>query len=233
MMPDRLTETGTCRSTARGFHKRALWLSSGAALLALALMGSLEAARPSAGSLLNERLGCAACHGMDGIALSEEIPNLAGQDRSYLIRQLEAFVSSDPEAELKAGGTERYHSAMDAATRKLSYREREDLADFYAGLSCVPRGDLDPGSAPKAAQACAQCHGAFGINIEPGVPNLAGQKVDYLIAQLRAFRASLLGTDPFRVEQERFHQKMASQAHSLTDEDIERIAAYYAELSCS
>lgn len=231
-MLERLAEMRTTRPSVHRFQKRVLTLLSSAALLCFAILANLHAADLPTGRELNQRLGCASCHGEGGISVRDEVPNLAGQDWSYLTRQIRAF--ADPQArELStAGGSERYHSGMETTTRALSYGDIEALVDYYVGLSCIPKNP-DISAAPEAAKSCARCHGAFGINIEPGVPNLAGQKIGYLTAQLRAFRASLLGTDPFRAETERYHQVMAEHAVSLTDEDIDRIAAYYAGLACS
>lgn len=231
-MFERLSEMRTSRSTVLGLCRRALTLSSSAGLLTLALLADLQAADPSAGKALNEGLGCAGCHGQDGISLQKETPNLAGQDWSYLIRQLKAFADPQTLAEPLNGDSERYHAGMEATTRALSYRDMTLLADYYASLSCVPKHAPDISAAPEAARPCARCHGAFGINIEPGVPNLSGQKMGYLTAQLRAFRASRLGSDPARDEEERYQKAMAEHAVSLTDEDIDRIAAYFEGLAC-
>jgi cytochrome c553 len=213
-------------------YKRTLSLSASAALLTLALLANLEAADLSAGRELNERLGCAGCHGKDGIGVNEETPNLAGQDWSYLIRQLKAFADTQARAQPINGGSERFHTGMEATTRSLSYNEMKDLADYYASLSCIPERAPDISAAPEAARPCARCHGPFGINIEPGVPDLSGQKIGYLTAQLRAFRASRLGADPLRADEERYHQIMSEHAAPLTDEDIDRIAGYFAGLAC-
>jgi cytochrome c553 len=231
-MLERLATMRDTRSIAYRIHKRVLTLSSSAALLSLAVLSNLQAAEPPTGKQLNEQLGCAGCHGDNGMGVRDEIPNLAGQDWSYLVRQIKAFADPQAQERPRAGDTERHHAGMEVTTRALSYGEIETLVDYYAGLSCIPK-DPDISAAPKAVKPCARCHGAFGINIEPGVPNLAGQKVAYLTAQLRAFRASLLGTDPFRSETERYHQVMAEHAVSLSDEDIDRIAVYFANLGCS
>jgi cytochrome c553 len=80
--------------------------------------------------------------------------------------------------------------------------------------SSVLAGDAAAGKA-KAAM-CASCHGATGISMSPLWPNLAGQKEQYLIKQIKAFRD---GTrqDPM----------MAPMVAALSDTDIENLAAYY------
>jgi len=75
-------------------------------------------------------------------------------------------------------------------------------------------GDAAAGKAKSAM--CASCHGPTGISMSPVWPNLAGQKEQYLIKQIKAFRD---GTrqDPM----------MAPMVAALSDTDIENLAAYY------
>jgi len=75
-------------------------------------------------------------------------------------------------------------------------------------------GDVEAGKAKSAM--CASCHGANGISMSPLWPNLAGQKEQYRIKQIKAFRD---GTrqDPM----------MAPMVAALSDADIENLAAYY------
>ncbi len=72
---------------------------------------------------------------------------------------------------------------------------------------------------PTATGLCAGCHGAKGISTAGLYPNLAGQKADYLAAQLKAFRAKT-----------RSNPMMSPMAANLKDEDIDNLAAYYAGL---
>ena len=63
---------------------------------------------------------CAACHGVDGIAKLPEAANLAGQDATYLTRQLEAFRE----------GT-RVHEQMSVIAKTLSDTQMADVAAYY------------------------------------------------------------------------------------------------------
>jgi len=76
-------------------------------------------------------------------------------------------------------------------------------------------GDVEAGKVKSAM--CASCHGVNGISMSPLWPNLAGQKEQYLIKQIKAFRD---GTrqDPM----------MAPMVAALSDADIENLAAFYA-----
>lgn len=78
-------------------------------------------------------------------------------------------------------------------------------------------GDPEVGAANSAV--CASCHGDQGVSPNPMWPNLAGQKDQYLIKQLKAFRDGTR-SDPL----------MSPMAKPLTDEDIHNLAAYYSSL---
>lgn len=74
----------------------------------------------------------------------------------------------------------------------------------------------DPAAGKAKYQAtCAACHGANGISIAPIYPNLAGQKEQYLVAQLTAFR-----------DGQRTNPIMQPMAKGLSNTDIANIAAY-------
>ncbi|MFC3122922.1 c-type cytochrome [Agaribacter flavus] len=69
------------------------------------------------------------------------------------------------------------------------------------------------------AERCAACHGDNGISTIPIIPNLAGQKAEYTVLQLQAFRS---GT--------RINAAMTPHAKDLSDQDIVDLAAYYAAM---
>ena len=71
----------------------------------------------------------------------------------------------------------------------------------------------------KAQQVCASCHGMDGVGILPTYPKLAGQYVDYLMKALKDYRSG-----------QRSNAIMAGFAATLTDEDIQNLAYYYATL---
>ncbi len=74
-------------------------------------------------------------------------------------------------------------------------------------------------SAGKAkAQACAACHGAGGNSAVPSFPKLAGQNVRYLVKQMEDIKSGL-----------RPVPTMAGQLDNMSQEDLENIAAYFAQ----
>ncbi len=67
---------------------------------------------------------CAGCHGSDGIGLSQEFPNLAGQKEAYIIKQLKAFKSG-----------ERKDPTMAAMAAALNENDMADLAAYFSSLA--------------------------------------------------------------------------------------------------
>jgi len=73
----------------------------------------------------------------------------------------------------------------------------------------------------KHASSCASCHGPAGISPNDTWPNLAGQHAAYLVRILGAYRSG-----------DQSDVMMSPIAKTLTDTDIQNLAAYYASLSC-
>ena len=69
---------------------------------------------------------CVGCHGTNGIGLSDEFPNLAGQKQAYLVKQLKAFKNNT-----------RIDPTMKAMTASLSDNDILNLASYYASLAPV------------------------------------------------------------------------------------------------
>ncbi|OGA55948.1 MAG: hypothetical protein A3F74_03695 [Betaproteobacteria bacterium RIFCSPLOWO2_12_FULL_62_58] len=157
---------------------------------------------------------CAACHGAKGISPNDTWPNLAGQHAAYLVRILAAY---------KSGAQKDV--AMTPLAQALSDAEIQNLAAYYASLSCdgapgaARIGDVAAGKA--LAKNCTACHGETGITSNPAWPKLAAQKAEYLVNALKAFRAGLR-KDP----------TMAGVTRGLSDGDIANLAAYYAAQNC-
>ena len=78
-------------------------------------------------------------------------------------------------------------------------------------------GDLKVGRAK--ALMCQACHGLDGLSKTPDAPNIAGQIEPYLVAQLQAFRSGARKNDA-----------MSVVAPSLSDNDIDDLAAYFSSI---
>ena len=157
---------------------------------------------------------CASCHGAQGVSANDAWPNLAGQHAAYLLRILGAY---------KSGA--QTDIMMSSVAQALSDPEIQNLAAYYAGLSCrqAPRkSSADAVAAGRAlAKNCTACHGETGIAGNPAWPSIAGQQPGYLVNALKAFRAGLR-KDPM----------MAGVVRGLSDTDIANLAAYYSVQNC-
>ncbi len=91
------------------------------------------------------------------------------------------------------------------------------LACLTGGAEVLAAGDVAAGKAKSAT--CVGCHGANGISGNDLWPNLAGQKAGYLAKQIKAYRDGGRN-DPM----------MSSMVKTLSDQDIDDLAAYYSSL---
>jgi cytochrome c553 len=66
---------------------------------------------------------CAVCHGIDGVAMVPDAPNIGGESSIYLTRQLEAFRSG-----------ERRHEQMSIIAEGLTDEDIADLAAWYSSI---------------------------------------------------------------------------------------------------
>ena len=79
----------------------------------------------------------------------------------------------------------------------------------------APAQDIDAGR--QVAGMCRTCHGLDGYARVPIAPHIGGEPVDYLAAQLHAFKSGA-----------RVHEMMSVVAASLSDQQISDVAAWYA-----
>ena len=102
---------------------------------------------------------------------------------------------------------------------KLAYRWAILIAlGAFSTAPVFAEGDAERGEV--LAYSCLGCHGIEGYrNAYPSfrVPKLGGQKADYIAAALRGYR-----------DGERDHGTMRGQAVSLSDQEIDDLAAYFA-----
>lgn len=188
----------------------------GRVLWCLVLCGAHGAswADVEAGKKLAEQT-CAACHGADGNSKVPTFPILAGQTMRYLYLQLKDF---------KEGA--RTDPAMSPYAATLSRQDMLDVAEYFSKQ--VPRAlDFTPDPAKaelgrkKADEVlCTMCH-LGGFKGQNEIPRVAGQYPDYIVKQLRAFKARTRTNDA---------GTMTSVAQTITSDDIDALAQYIAGL---
>jgi len=91
------------------------------------------------------------------------------------------------------------------------------LAIVAASPNVWATGNAEAGKAKSAT--CAACHGTNGVAIAPTYPNLAGQKTEYIVAQLKAFKSGERTGASSAI--------MAPMAMPLSEQDMLDLAAYF------
>jgi cytochrome c553 len=158
---------------------------------------------------------CVACHGPEGKSTLAAYPILAGQSARYLYLELRDFQEG-----------RRSNPLMTPFLVGMSRDDMHALADYFAKQKPPVQGFVsDPAKARlgklKADETlCTMCHlGGFAGQNE--VPRVAGQHYDYIVKQLKDFKARTRTNDA---------GSMTSVANTLNDQDIENLANYLAGL---
>lgn len=158
---------------------------------------------------------CAACHGADGNSPAGNFPNLAGQTWRYIYVQLKDY---------KEG--RRKDAVMSPMAASLSRQEMIDVANFFAAQMAKPssfkadEAKIKLGKAKADETLCSMCH-LGGLSGQNEIPRLAGQQYDYLVKQMKDFKARSRTNDA---------GNMTSVAQTLSDADIENLAHYITSL---
>jgi cytochrome c553 len=189
-----------------------------ALLLAVAVLPA-SAARAEDGKALYASRGCLACHGAAGAKPIAGAPNLAGQNADYLLRQMNDIAEgqrSTPAVKV-----------MKPVIHKAGPEDRKLIADWLAGLAPAPAQSGDAAKAEKGAElfdesGCIGCHGMDGRKPLADYPILAGQRRDYLMAQIKDIRADNRSTRRVRL--------MSSNVRKLTDDQVELLAEYLSQV---
>jgi len=188
-----------------------------AAFAALAAVSTAARAQGNLEAGKQKAVVCAACHGADGNVApgtspeGEAYPDLAGQTPRYLYLQLKDF---------KEG--RRKNPLMSPMAANLSKQDMYDLAEYFSKQKHAPSTfKVDSAKAAEGkkvadAALCTMCH-LGGFSGQNEVPRAAGQEYDYIVKQLRDFRAKNRTNDA---------GNMTSVSRGLTDEQIEQLGHY-------
>jgi cytochrome c553 len=159
---------------------------------------------------------CEACHGPDGNSQNPAYPILAGQTWRYIYIELKDF---------KEG--RRSDPVMSPIAQTLSPEDMIALGNFFAAQKPLPivfqadGAKVAAGRKTSDAVLCPMCHlGSFvGQN---DIPRVAGQYPQYIQKQLEDFKARRRTNDA---------GNMTSVAATLSDQDIENLSQYIANLN--
>ena len=158
---------------------------------------------------------CVACHGPNGNSQVGTFPVLAGQNERYLYLQLRDY---------KEG--RRKNPMMSPIAAGLEKQDMKDLAQHFSNQKQErtgfesDRARVEAGAKKAEESLCAMCH-LGGMKGQNEVPRLAGQHPDYVIAQLKSFKARERTNDA---------GNMTSLAQTLSEEDMVNLAHWISNL---
>ncbi len=158
---------------------------------------------------------CVACHGPNGNSQMGAFPSLAGQTDRYIYLQLRDY---------KEG--RRKNPMMSAIAAGLEKQDMKDLASYFASQKQQRTGfkadqaRIVAGAKKAEESLCAMCH-LGGMKGQNEVPRLAGQHPEYIIGQLKAFKARERTNDA---------GNMTSLAQTLSEEDMVNLAHWISNL---
>jgi cytochrome c553 len=189
----------TGRATLKNSLDSIARLATIAGLLALGGCTNLERSRnwgneDVSGTVLVQQV-CSTCHGIDGQSVNTLFPKLAGQQKDYILGQLESIQSRDR-------NSEHTRQFMWGPARYLTAKQQDEIATYFSSQPPMRAGRSTPASdrgqiiytqgIPEAGvDACASCHEDKGQG-DANVPRLAGQHQYYLNSRARIAMALIL-----------------------------------------
>ncbi len=190
---------------------------------------------------------CVACHGEKGNSQAPIFPKLAGQNKKYLIKQLDDFQQN-----------KRKNPTMQGLAAGLTEQDIADIADYYAAqtIEQVTAPVADPededddeeeeeseadvqlsqenliilgkqlyisGNIESQVSACSACHAVDARgNSLAGFPALRNQHATYLVSTLKQYR------DGERLNDATGMMRMT--AKRMSTQEINAVSAYLANL---
>ncbi len=174
----------------------------------LAGIGSLCAHAQGVESALQ---ACVQCHGDKGVSSQPGTPHLNGQLPAYFSEALAAFAKGSRPTAV-------------AQHKQLAAEHVAAAAKFYANEKATPRPkqNIDPAVLAKGekiyANRCMECHPDNGRDSDKDAPYMAGQEVEFLVAQTLAFKTGA----------RKFAFLMDDAYRGLTDDELAAVAHFFA-----
>jgi cytochrome c553 len=153
---------------------------------------------------------CANCHGDGGNSVKTDVPNLAGQNESYLMDQLRNYADGHrPTTDFKR-----------RLIKFLNVDEKVSLVAFYARQEVITKPTADAAVAARGKSLykrnCADCHENDGKGSEE-YGRVAGQQAGYMTAALKNYRDRPTA---------RYSKDMAESLKDMKDADIGAMVVY-------
>jgi cytochrome c553 len=213
------TETPPTRATCRPARLRLLLRGATLAVL-LQLPGWATAADQARAEEIVQGK-CFICHGIEGESSSPVFPRLAGQNATYVARQLADYHSG-----------KRKSTTMKPMVEDLTPADFQALGAYFASRPTIGHAVADPelaqmgrfiyvrGNPYSGVAACATCHGADAHGTD-SLPRLAGQHAQYTENQLKLFNTRERTND---------NAVMHAIASKLTELELKAVASYLSGL---
>jgi cytochrome c553 len=152
---------------------------------------------------------CANCHGETGNSVQPDVPNLAGQNRAYLLEQMRLFAEG-----------KRRHNFMEGIMKALSNDEKVGLVLLFSSQEVVIKPAANNALADKGSlyyrKVCVACHGDAGRGNEQ-IARIAGQQPAYLRTSLNHYRDG---------DGVRNNPVMVKVAKAMSSEEIDSVTAF-------
>ena len=172
---------------------------------------------PACAQSLQEHMStCFACHGEKGQSQLPEVPSLGAQPAFYTLVELVMFRDKL-----------RITEPMNEMTKGLSDDDLRAVSDIIAKLPPPkPVSDtpdparMDRGRALAQQNRCNFCHQSNFQGLD-NVPRLAGQREDYLLKSLRAYKDN---------SRRGYDAQMSEVVYAMKDEDFADLAYFLARV---
>jgi cytochrome c553 len=220
--------------TLAGLALSVLWVLVNGVIATHASAQNLAAAALPANPLdtsAKRMQACTTCHGAasrGGRTANEAyFPRIAGKPAGYLFNQLQNFRDG-----------RRHYGLMVGMVEYLDDAYLHEMAQYFAQLDLPYPPPMPPragtpastlalgkalvlqGDATRGLPACAACHGAALMGMQPAIPALLGLPRDYMAGQIGAWQTGL----------RRAHAPdcMGAIAQKLTAQDVEALTTWLA-----
>ena len=204
-----MQSTATRRRFSRG-TKPWLWC------MFLYLIATVPLAHAADPAVEQKVQSCDGCHGPLGQSSNPTLPSLAGQTSRYIYEELRDFESG-----------RRHSDTMTPIAKTLSSDDMQKLADYFSqqppmsSSAAADSAKLAQGKSVADNSLCAMCHGA-GLSGQNEIPHIAGQQYAYIVKALESFRDGRRTNDG---------GAMQAVVHGVSDQDLEALAQYVANLN--
>jgi cytochrome c553 len=160
---------------------------------------------------------CFLCHGATGDSSSPLYPKLAGQNREYLLKQLNNFKRRERDSsDMRKVVADMDETDFQAAALFFSRQEPTRGNSAYAEMRAQGEKLFQQGDAARGLKPCRECHGETGTG-SATLPRIAGQHTLYVETQLSLFEERKRTND---------NAQMQDIAMRLTTDEIRAVAEY-------